>query len=62
MSSRLHVYFSGHVQELGFRYAVRTVSLEFDVTGRVKNLPAKVTALPFFMIRMEILGLDWVGE
>ena len=38
MSTRLHVYFSGHVQGVGFRYAVRTVSLEFDVTGWVKNL------------------------
>ena len=38
MSARLHVYFSGHVQGVGFRYTVRTVSLEFDVTGWVKNL------------------------
>ena len=38
MPARLHVYFSGHVQGVGFRYAVRTVSLEFDVTGWVKNL------------------------
>ena len=38
MSARLHVYFTGHVQGVGFRYAVRTVSLEFDVTGWVKNL------------------------
>ena len=38
MLARLHVYFTGHVQGVGFRYAVRTVSLEFDVTGWVKNL------------------------
>jgi|TARA_B100000959_G_C14857515_1_gene572843 acylphosphatase len=38
MPSRLHVYFSGHVQGVGFRYAVRMVSLGFDVTGWVKNL------------------------
>ena len=38
MSVRLQVYFSGHVQGVGFRYAVRAVSLEFDVTGWVKNL------------------------
>ena len=38
MLSRLHVYFSGHVQGVGFRYAVKALSLEFDVTGWVKNL------------------------
>ena len=38
MPSRLQVYFSGHVQGVGFRYTVRTLSLEFDVTGWVKNL------------------------
>ena len=38
MPARLHVYFSGHVQGVGFRYTVRTLSLEFDVTGWVKNL------------------------
>ena len=35
MPDRLHVYFSGHVQGVGFRYSVK----EFDVTGWVKNLP-----------------------
>ena len=39
MSDRLHVYFSGHVQGVGFRYSVKQLSLEFDVTGWVKNLP-----------------------
>ena len=38
MSVRLHVYFSGRVQGVGFRYTVRMLSLEFDVTGWVKNL------------------------
>ncbi|MDP7010040.1 MAG: acylphosphatase [Verrucomicrobiota bacterium] len=38
MLSRLHVYFSGHVQGVGFRYALKALSLEFDVTGWVKNL------------------------
>ena len=33
MPARLHVYFSGHVQGVGFRYTVRTLSLELDVTG-----------------------------
>ena len=39
MADRLHVYFSGHVQGVGFRYSVKQLSLEFDVTGWVKNLP-----------------------
>ena len=38
MPVRLHVYFSGRVQGVGFRYTVRMLSLEFDVTGWVKNL------------------------
>ena len=33
MPSRLHVYYSGHVQGVGFRYSVKQLSLEFDVTG-----------------------------
>ena len=39
MPSRLHVFYSGHVQGVGFRYSVKQLSLEFDVTGWVKNLP-----------------------
>ena len=38
MPSRLHVYYSGHVQGVGFRYSAKQLSLEFDVTGWVKNL------------------------
>ena len=38
MAVRLRVYFSGRVQGVGFRYTVRMLSLEFDVTGWVKNL------------------------
>lgn len=32
------VYFSGHVQGVGFRYATRQVAKEFEVAGYVKNL------------------------
>ena len=38
MPARLQVYFSGHVQGVGFRYAVQRLALGFDVTGWVKNL------------------------
>jgi acylphosphatase len=33
------VYFSGHVQGVGFRYATLQVAKEFDVAGYVQNLP-----------------------
>lgn len=32
------VHFSGHVQGVGFRYATRRIAMEFEVTGRVRNL------------------------
>ncbi len=32
------VYFSGHVQGVGFRYSVLQVAKEFDVAGFVANL------------------------
>lgn len=32
------VYFSGHVQGVGFRYAVLQVAKEFEVAGAVLNL------------------------
>lgn len=39
--SKVHateVYFSGHVQGVGFRYTTLQVAKEFAVTGEVKNL------------------------
>ena len=38
MPVRLHGYFSGRGQGVGFRYTGRMLSLVFDVTGWVKNL------------------------
>ncbi|MSU48225.1 MAG: acylphosphatase [Opitutus sp.] len=32
------VYFSGHVQGVGFRYSVLQVAKEFEVAGHVTNL------------------------
>jgi acylphosphatase len=32
------VYFSGHVQGVGFRYTALQVAKEFEITGRVANL------------------------
>ena len=36
---RLHIYYSGRVQGVGFRYTVKSVATGFDVTGVVRNLP-----------------------
>jgi acylphosphatase len=37
--TRRHCIFSGRVQGVGFRYATRNLSINFDVTGYVRNLP-----------------------
>jgi acylphosphatase len=36
---RKEVYYSGHVQGVGFRYTTRQIARQFDVTGFVRNLP-----------------------
>jgi acylphosphatase len=36
--SRMHIFYSGHVQGVGFRYSVKTVASGFEVTGTVRNL------------------------
>jgi acylphosphatase len=35
---RLHAYFSGRVQGVGFRYTVKALAHGFDLTGIVRNL------------------------
>ena len=34
----MQILYSGHVQGVGFRYAVRTLAAGFEVTGSVRNL------------------------
>ena len=34
----MQVFYSGQVQGVGFRYSVRKVANEFEVTGSVRNL------------------------
>jgi acylphosphatase len=36
---QMQVLYSGQVQGVGFRYAVRSVAAGFEVTGSVRNLP-----------------------
>ena len=35
---RMQILYSGHVQGVGFRYAVRTLAAGFELTGSVRNL------------------------
>jgi len=39
VAKRLHVNFKGRVQGVGFRYTVRHLAEDFQVTGYVKNMP-----------------------
>jgi acylphosphatase len=36
---QLHVFYSGRVQGVGFRYTIRRLAHGFEVTGVVRNLP-----------------------
>ena len=37
--TRMHVFYSGRVQGVGFRYTAKNVAMGFDVTGMIRNLP-----------------------
>ena len=36
---RMHIYYSGKVQGVGFRYTAKNVATGYEVTGIVRNLP-----------------------
>ena len=36
---RREIYYSGHVQGVGFRYTTRNIAHRHNVTGEVRNLP-----------------------
>ena len=36
---RMHIFYSGNVQGVGFRFTVKQVATGFEVTGTVRNLP-----------------------
>ncbi len=36
---RVHVYYSGRVQGVGFRYTVKSLVPGYDVLGIIRNLP-----------------------
>jgi acylphosphatase len=35
---RMHIFYSGRVQGVGFRYTAKNVAMGFEVTGAVRNL------------------------
>ena len=65
---RLHVFYSGRVQGVGFRYTVKTVAAGFEVTGTIRNLPdgrvelaAEGTREELAAFREAILGAGLAG-
>lgn len=49
----LRVYYEGRVQGVGFRYTVKTLAREYDVSGTIANLPDG---------RVELLASGDAGE
>ena len=39
ITQRRELYYSGHVQGVGFRYTAHRLAQNYDVTGFVRNLP-----------------------
>ncbi|MFH1245042.1 MAG: acylphosphatase [Candidatus Omnitrophota bacterium] len=39
MPKRVHIYYSGRVQGVGFRFTIERMALESGLVGWVKNLP-----------------------
>lgn len=35
----MQIFYSGHVQGVGFRYTAKTVATGFEVAGLIRNLP-----------------------
>jgi acylphosphatase len=35
---RMHIFYSGHVQGVGFRYTTKAAAAGFEITGIVRNL------------------------
>lgn len=57
------IYFSGHVQGVGFRYTALQVAKEYEVTGFVRNLPDGRVHLEAEGVKPEIEAfLKAVGE
>ena len=60
---RLHAFFSGRVQGVGFRYTVKSLATGFEATGMVRNLPDGRVAAVFEGDREKIDSmLAWCWE
>lgn len=62
MKKQVHIYYSGRVQGIGFRYTVRDMAGDQKVLGWVKNLPdyrvevvaeAEEEALNGFLVKID---------
>ena len=62
MKKRIHVYFSGRVHGVGFRFTAVEIAQDLDIVGWVRNLPdgrveiiaeAQEDALSGFLSRIE---------
>jgi acylphosphatase len=36
---RMHIFYSGRVQGVGFRYTAKNLAMGYEVTGAIRNLP-----------------------
>jgi acylphosphatase len=54
--TRAHVYYTGRVQGVGFRYTARSVACGFEVTGFVRNLADRRVELVVEGERTELDG------
>jgi acylphosphatase len=56
ITQRRELYYSGHVQGVGFRYTAHRLAQNYDLTGFVRNLPDRRVHLVVEGRREEI---DW---
>lgn len=71
MKKQIHVFYSGRVQGVGFRYTVEDIAREMGVSGWVKNLSdgrvelvveAEEGALKNFLHRIEEAFSSYIGD
>ena len=54
----MQIYYTGRVQNVGFRYAVKSVATGFEVTGTVRNLEDGRVELISEGVRAELEGFQ----
>jgi acylphosphatase len=53
-----HLFYTGHVQGVGFRYSIKQIASGFDVTGYVCNLPDGQVELWIQGDKPELLAME----